>query len=70
MTGYQTSIGASEPDKITVLGQDLATELMGKVSFGELAFWLVALRRPTPVRSAIPSMPRAIKSIPETRCSP
>jgi citrate synthase len=45
---FPTSIGTSQSDRITLLGQDLATELIGKVSFGELAFWLVALRRPTP----------------------
>jgi len=47
MTGYVTSIGSSDETSITVLGRDLARELMGQVSFGELAFWLVALRRPT-----------------------
>jgi citrate synthase len=31
-----------------VLGQDLAADLMGQVSFGELAFWLVTQHRPTP----------------------
>ncbi|HVB45819.1 MAG TPA: citryl-CoA lyase [Streptosporangiaceae bacterium] len=46
--GYPTSIGASDPDKITVLGHDLAADLMGKVGFGELAMWLVTQRRPTP----------------------
>jgi citrate synthase len=48
MTEYPTSIGTSAPDSITVLGQDLADDLMGKVGFAELAFWLVAMRRPTP----------------------
>jgi citrate synthase len=51
MTGdgsYPTSIGASDPDKITLLGHDLAADLMGKVGFGELALWLVTQRRPTP----------------------
>src|SRR5215468_7984064 len=47
MTGYATSLGASDEHTITVLGQNLADDLMGKVGFGELAFWLVALRRPT-----------------------
>ncbi len=47
MTGYTTSIGSSDETTITVLGHDLARDLMGQVSFGELAFWLVALRRPT-----------------------
>jgi len=45
---YPTSIGTSEPDKITLLGHDLAADLMGKVGFGELAMWLVTQRRPTP----------------------
>jgi citrate synthase len=43
---FRTSIGASTPDTITVLGHDLAGELMGNVSFGELAMWLVIQRRP------------------------
>src|SRR5262249_12412515 len=47
MTGYATSLGASDEYSITVLGQNLAEDLMGKVGFGELAFWLVALRRPS-----------------------
>ena len=45
---YPTSLGTSDADHITLLGQDLAADLMGKVGFGELAFWLVAGRRPTP----------------------
>ena len=45
---YPTSLGTSDADSITLLGQDLASDLMGKVGFGELAFWLVAGRRPTP----------------------
>ncbi len=44
---YPTSLGASDADTISLLGQDLAHDLMGRVGFGELAFWLVALRRPT-----------------------
>ena len=48
MSDYPTSIGTSDADSITLLGQDLATDLLGQVGFGELAFWLVALRRPTP----------------------
>jgi citrate synthase len=45
---FPTSIGAATPDTITVLGQDLAGDLMGKVGFGELALWLVTQQRPTP----------------------
>ena len=46
--GFPTSLGTSDADQILLLGEDLAADLMGKVGFGELAFWLVALRRPTP----------------------
>jgi citrate synthase len=45
---FPTSIGTSDAEHITLLGQDLAGDLMGRVGFGELAFWLVAGRRPTP----------------------
>jgi len=47
-TRYPTSLGTSNAETITLLGKDLAGELMGQVSFGELAFWLVSMRRPTP----------------------
>jgi citrate synthase len=45
---YPTSLGTSDADHIRLLGQDLAADLMGQVGFGELAFWLVAGRRPSP----------------------
>jgi citrate synthase len=45
---FPTSLGTSTPDEIGLLGRDLTADLMGKVGFGELAFWLVAMRRPTP----------------------
>jgi citrate synthase len=48
MTGYPTSIGHSDETSIQLLGQDLAQDLIGQVGFAELAFWLVAMRRPTP----------------------
>jgi citrate synthase len=44
---YETALGASTPDKITLLGQDLAEDVMGQVGFGELAFWLATQERPT-----------------------
>jgi len=44
---FPTSIGTSDAKQIRLLGQDLAGDLMGKVGFGELAYWLVAGRRPT-----------------------
>lgn len=42
----RSGIGRSTPDAITVRGRDLASELMGKVTFTELAFLLVANRMP------------------------
>ncbi|MDQ7810256.1 citryl-CoA lyase [Amycolatopsis sp. A133] len=45
---YETALGASTKDKITLLGQDLAEDVMGTVGFGELAFWLATQRRPSP----------------------
>jgi citrate synthase len=45
---FPTSLGASDAEHIRLLGLDLAGDLMGQVGFGELAFWLVAMRRPTP----------------------
>jgi citrate synthase len=45
---FPTAIGASDETQIRLLGQDLAADLMGRVGFGELAYWLVAGRRPTP----------------------
>jgi citrate synthase len=47
---FPTSLGTSDPDTITLLGQDLAADLMGKVGFGELALWLVTQQRPTQSR--------------------
>jgi citrate synthase len=44
---YPTSLGASTPETISLFGHDLADDLMGTVGFGELAFWLLARRRPT-----------------------
>ncbi|MHA7176264.1 citryl-CoA lyase [Arthrobacter sp. Sr24] len=44
---FPTSLGTSSATEIRLLGQDLAQDLMGKVGFGELAFWLVAMRRPS-----------------------
>jgi citrate synthase len=46
MVEYPTGLGTSDADSISLLGHDLAGDLMGKVSFGELSFWLVARRRP------------------------
>jgi citrate synthase len=57
MTGdglsFPTSLGTSTAEEIRLLGQDLTADLMGSVGFGELAFWLVALRRPTPSETRV-----------------
>ena len=45
--GYPTALGASTTDTITLLGRDLAGDIMGTVGFGELAYWLATQRRPT-----------------------
>ena len=50
---FPTSLGTSTPDEIRLLGQSLTDDLMGQVGFGELAFWLVALRRPTPQETRV-----------------
>ena len=50
---FPTSLGTSTADEIRLLGQDLTEDLMGKVGFGELAFWLVTLRRPTPQETRV-----------------
>lgn len=48
MTDFPTAIGTSDADNISLLGHDLASELLGSISFGELAYWLATKRRPTP----------------------
>src|SRR3954469_6441558 len=45
---FPTSLGTSTAEEISLLGQNLTEDLMGTVGFGELAFWLVSLERPTP----------------------
>jgi citrate synthase len=45
---FPTSLGTSDRDHIRLLGHDVAEDLMGQVGFAELAFWLLAQRRPTP----------------------
>ena len=50
---YPTALGASSPTAITLLGQDLAEDVMGKVGFGELAYWLATQRRPTPGQTRV-----------------
>ena len=49
----QTGIGKAEPDAIIIRGRDLAGELMGKVTFTELAFLLVQGREASPGQTAL-----------------
>jgi citrate synthase len=44
---FATSLGISTRDSITLMGQDLSADLIGRVSFGELAYRLVTLQTPT-----------------------
>jgi citrate synthase len=50
---YPTALGASSRERITLLGQDLARDIIGEVGFGELAFWLATQRRPTPGQTRV-----------------
>jgi citrate synthase len=43
----ETSVGTSDADSITVMGRDLANDLMGKVTLTELAFLFVQRRLPS-----------------------
>jgi citrate synthase len=44
---YRTGLGASDEEHIWLLGHDLGDDLLGKVTFGELAYWMITKRRPT-----------------------
>ncbi|MBB4932368.1 citrate synthase [Lipingzhangella halophila] len=50
---YPTALGASDRESITLLGHDLAEDVMGTVGFGELAYWLATQRRPTPGQTRV-----------------
>jgi len=45
---FETSVGTSDADTITVMGRDLAGELMGTVTLTQLAFLVVQRRMPSP----------------------
>jgi citrate synthase len=49
----RTEIGATTADSITIRGRDLAGELMGRITFTELAFLLVQGRMPTPEQARL-----------------
>jgi citrate synthase len=40
-------------DRISLFGEDLAADLIGKVSFGHLAYRLITLREPTPQQARV-----------------
>jgi citrate synthase len=48
-----TSIGHSTPDSITVRGRDLPSEVMGRMSFAEVAFLLAAGRTPSEAEATL-----------------
>ncbi|MEO7625826.1 MAG: citryl-CoA lyase, partial [Nocardioides sp.] len=52
-TTYPTSLGVSTVDSISLMGRDLATDLIGKVDFGDLAYQLITLREPTSGQAAM-----------------
>src|SRR5919109_1782704 len=45
---FETSVGTADADSITVMGRDLASDLMGKATLTELAFLVVQRRMPSP----------------------
>ena len=47
MSEFRTSVGTSDADSITVMGRDLASELMGNATLTELAFLVVQRRMPS-----------------------
>jgi citrate synthase len=47
MTWLRTGVGASDADSITLMGRDLAADLMGNVTLTELAFLMVQRRMPS-----------------------
>jgi citrate synthase len=52
-TEFPTSVGTSDADSITLLGHDLPNALIGRVGFGELSYWLITQRRPTPGQARV-----------------
>jgi citrate synthase len=50
---YPTSLGVSTVERISLFGEDLAADLIGKVSFGHLAYRLITLHEPTPQQARV-----------------
>jgi citrate synthase len=53
MSEFRTSVGTSDADSITVMGRDVASELMGNVTLTELAFLVVQRRMPSPAETRL-----------------
>ena len=51
MKPYHTDIGWSSPDSITLFGRSLPDEILGHLSFGDMAFLELTRRTPTPEES-------------------
>jgi len=49
----RTDIGSSTPDTITVFGRDFTSEILGHLSFGDMAFLELTTRLPTPAESTM-----------------
>src|SRR5688572_29533401 len=47
MTSFRTSVGSSDADSITLMGRDLARDIMGQTTLTELAFLMVQRRMPS-----------------------
>lgn len=50
---FPTSLGTSDLHTMSLMGHDVTEELMGNLSFGELAYWLITLERPTKQQSRL-----------------
>lgn len=48
-----TSLGTALPDRVEVLGYDLAGDIVGRLNFGDMVFLLLAGRLPTPSQSRL-----------------
>lgn len=44
---YPTALGSSTADRISLFGRDLSADLIGRVSFGRLAYQLITLTEPS-----------------------
>lgn len=50
---YPTSLGVSTVESISLFGRSLTDDLIGKVSFGHLAYQLITLSPPTPQQARV-----------------